>query len=79
MRISVGDNVRVVEDVWDDNANKNWRKSEGIVREIADADSLGPYIIYVEFPNDPGRFNSFDFSPQELEVLRGGGALVATG
>lgn len=66
--MKIGDKVRVVADVWDDQREKSWIGWEGRVL-ATDSKVIGPYKIYVTFPRARGKWTTFDFLPEELEVL----------
>lgn len=64
--LKVGDRVKILAPVWDDHRCKTWEGWEGVVRELAPE---GDYPVYVFFPKARGKWRTFDFAPEELEIL----------
>ncbi|HEY6019186.1 MAG TPA: hypothetical protein VIY48_04580 [Candidatus Paceibacterota bacterium] len=65
--LKVGDRVKVLAPVWDDRRCRTWQGWEGIVQ--AYGPEGGDYPVYVFFPKSRGEWRTFDFAPEELEIL----------
>jgi hypothetical protein len=66
--MNIGDKVKVIEDVWDDHREKSWIGWEGTVLGTV-SHPPDPYNIFVHFPTSRGKWRSFDFKEDELELV----------